>query len=85
MENNVLGTKSVKKLFLELSIPAVVAQIVNLAYNMVDRMYRASGGYRTYSFNGSWCDYADYHTHKCLQLFDRDGREPEGEHKNGRE
>lgn len=39
MENNVLGTKSVKKLFLELSIPAVVAQIVNLAYNMVDRMY----------------------------------------------
>lgn len=39
MENNVLGTKSVKELFIKLSVPAVVAQIVNLAYNMVDRMY----------------------------------------------
>lgn len=34
-----MGTGSVKKLLLQLMIPAVVAQIVNLLYNIVDRIY----------------------------------------------
>ncbi|MBQ9841103.1 MAG: MATE family efflux transporter [Erysipelotrichaceae bacterium] len=34
-----LGNKSIGKLFLQLAIPAVIAQIVNLLYNIVDRIY----------------------------------------------
>lgn len=36
---NPLATEKVSTLFIKLAIPAVVAQIVNLLYNMVDRMY----------------------------------------------
>ena len=34
-----MGSGSVKKLLLQLMIPAVVAQVVNLLYNIVDRIY----------------------------------------------
>ena len=34
-----LGTGSISKLLAQLAIPAVVAQIVNLLYNIVDRIY----------------------------------------------
>ena len=34
-----MGTGNVKKLMLQLMIPAVVAQVVNLLYNIVDRIY----------------------------------------------
>lgn len=34
-----LGTGSVGKLLFELALPAITAQIINLLYNMVDRMY----------------------------------------------
>ncbi len=37
--NDFLGTEPVGKLLLELSIPAIAAQIINLLYNMVDRIY----------------------------------------------
>ena len=33
-----MGTGSVGKLLAQLAIPAVVAQVVNLLYNIVDRM-----------------------------------------------
>lgn len=38
-ENKDLGTGSIGKLLLSLSIPAITAQVINLLYNMVDRMY----------------------------------------------
>ena len=34
-----MGTGSVKKLMMQLAIPAVVGQVVNLLYNVVDRIY----------------------------------------------
>ena len=34
-----LGKDNILKLFIKLSIPAVLAQLVNLLYNIVDRMY----------------------------------------------
>lgn len=34
-----LGTESVGKLFVKLSIPSVLAMLINLLYNVVDRMY----------------------------------------------
>ena len=36
---NELGTESVGKLLLRLSMPAIAAQVINVLYNMVDRMY----------------------------------------------
>lgn len=36
---NELGTKSIGKLLFSMSVPAITSQIVNVLYNMVDRMY----------------------------------------------
>lgn len=34
-----MGTGSIPKLLAQLAIPAVIAQIINLLYNIVDRIY----------------------------------------------
>jgi putative MATE family efflux protein len=34
-----LGTKSISKLLFSMAIPAITAQVINLLYNMIDRMY----------------------------------------------
>ena len=34
-----LGTMSVGRLLAKLSVPAITAQLINMLYNMVDRMY----------------------------------------------
>lgn len=39
MSENKLGTAPIKKLLFELALPAIVAQVVNVLYNVVDRMY----------------------------------------------
>ena len=36
---NKLGTQSIGKLLAELAIPSITAQIINMLYNMVDRIY----------------------------------------------
>ena len=36
-----LGTQPVGKLLLKLSIPTVVAQLINMLYNIVDRIFMA--------------------------------------------
>jgi len=38
-ENNFLGTQPVGKLLVQLAVPAITAQVINLLYNMVDRIY----------------------------------------------
>lgn len=38
-DNRILATEPVKGLLLKLSFPAITAQIVNVLYNMVDRMF----------------------------------------------
>lgn len=37
--NQDMGSGSIKKLLVQLAVPAVVAQIINLLYNVVDRIY----------------------------------------------
>lgn len=39
IQENELGTQSIGKLLFKMSLPAIIAQIVNVLYNMVDRMY----------------------------------------------
>ena len=38
-KENMLGTADVKTLLKQLAIPAITAQVVNVLYNVVDRMY----------------------------------------------
>ena len=38
-QTNEMATGNIPKLFFKLAIPAVVAQLVNLLYNIVDRIY----------------------------------------------
>ena len=38
-QENELGVKPVKKLLWKLAVPAIMAQIVNVLYNVVDRIY----------------------------------------------
>ncbi len=42
-ENSALGTAPMPKLMLKMAVPAVVAQVVNLLYNIVDRVYIGQG------------------------------------------
>lgn len=37
--NQDMGTGSVKKLMVQMAVPAVVGQVINLLYNVVDRIY----------------------------------------------
>ena len=39
MQNRDMGSGNVKKLMLSMAVPAVVGQIINLLYNIVDRIY----------------------------------------------
>lgn len=38
-KNDFLGTESIGKLLWKLSVPAIAAQLINLLYNLVDRVY----------------------------------------------
>jgi putative MATE family efflux protein len=42
-KNTILGTAPVPQLMLKMAIPSVVAQVVNLLYNIVDRIYIGQG------------------------------------------
>ena len=42
-QNSALGTAPIGKLMLKMAVPTVVAQIVNLLYNIVDRIYIGQG------------------------------------------
>ena len=41
-QNRDMGSGSIPKLLAQLALPAVVAQVVNLLYNIVDRICRRS-------------------------------------------
>ena len=48
-EDGRLGTEKIGKLMLELALPSVLAQIVNVLYNIVDRIYRADSDVGSFS------------------------------------
>lgn len=39
IEKNELGTKNIRKLLFSMAFPAIAAQLINLLYNLVDRVY----------------------------------------------
>ena len=66
-QNRDMGSGSIPKLLAQLALPAVVAQVVNLLYNIVDRIY--IGHMRT---DGRWPVYphfdADYRVCHAVRL-----------------
>ena len=38
-ENELMGTEKLSKLMLKMAIPSILAQIINILYNIVDRIY----------------------------------------------
>ena len=39
MSNHVMGSKPIPKLITSLAAPAIIAQFINILYNIVDRIY----------------------------------------------
>lgn len=37
--SNKLGTEKISRLLFQLALPAITAQIINMLYNIVDRIY----------------------------------------------
>ena len=60
--SNPMATGNIPKLLAQLAIPAVIAQIINLLYNIVDRIYigHIRSTYR------SWTFYSDPDASQCL-------------------
>ena len=38
-DSNILETKSVGTLFIKMAVPAVLSQLINILYNLVDKMF----------------------------------------------
>ena len=58
-QNNKLGEGSVGRLLLKLSLPAIVAQLVNLLYNMVDRIFAFEGNGTLKQYEGGYTEYLE--------------------------
>lgn len=57
-----LGTEPIGKLLFRLSIPTVVAQLINMLYNIIDRIYIGHiPGEGSLALTGVGRLYADYH------------------------
>ena len=74
--SNKLGTEKISRLLFQLALPAITAQIINMLYNIVDRIYIGPDGRR--------CLLSYYYINLCFQLSDRYGRSAPGFHSNGR-
>ena len=58
-----LGRDSIGKLLFKLAMPAIIAQLVNVLYNIVDRMFigRLQSGY-----GWSWGSLSNYNDSRCF-------------------
>ena len=65
-QQNELGTAPVGRLLLRLALPNIAAQIVNMLYNIVDRIY--------IGHNRCGRDLSDYHFDIGFQFLNRYGR-----------
>ncbi len=63
-----METGSIPKLLAQLAIPAVVAQVINLLYNIVDRIYIGHiPGNRSRRADGCRTFYSDSDAAECLR------------------
>ena len=61
-----LGTEPLGKLMVSLALPAVAAQLINLLYNIVDRIYIGHiKGYGDVALTGVG-DISNYYVNRCI-------------------
>ena len=65
-EKEFLGTAPIGKLLFRLSVPTVVAQLINMLYNIVDRIYIGHMWGRQLGAYWCGCLYADHHA--CFRI-----------------
>ena len=83
--SNELAAAPVGKLLFKLAVPTVIAQLVNLLYNIVDRIYighMPGTGSSALTGIGLCSDYLSYF---CFVSIDRSGRCPKSRHLHGAE
>lgn len=79
------GTGSIGKLLFSMAVPAITAQIINLLYNIVDRMYIGHiPVIGATALTGVGRDFSDYYTDHRFQFPDRHGRRGAGRNFYGR-
>ena len=79
-----LGTAPIGKLLFKLAVPTVVAQLINMLYNIVDRIYigHMPRGRKPCAY-GCWCMYADNYDNLGICSADCIRRCAEGVYLNG--
>ena len=60
-DKDFLGTEPIGKLLLRLAIPTLAAQLINMLYNVVDRIYRSYPEGRSFGSYGCRRVYAAYY------------------------
>ncbi len=66
-KDNRLGTENITRLMISLAIPSVLAQIVNVLYNIVDRIYIGRiPGVGAVALTGVGVTFPIIHDHFCL-------------------
>ena len=38
-DNRIMGTEKIPRLMIQMAIPSIIAQVINILYNIVDRIY----------------------------------------------
>ncbi len=61
-----LGTDNVGKLLFKLALPAIIAQIVNVLYNIVDRIFIGTNDRWRYCYGWSWNSISNNNNNICL-------------------
>ena len=54
-----MGTGSIRKLMFQMALPAVVGQVINLLYNVVDRIFEFDGNGHLQQYEGGYTDYIE--------------------------
>ena len=81
---NPLGTQPIGRLLVKLAIPTVIAQLINVLYNIVDRIYIGNIP-GTGAMAADWSRHylSDSDDYLRLRRLCRDGGRPSGQHADG--
>ena len=79
-----LGRDSIGKLLFKLATPAIIAQLVNVLYNIVDRIFIGRLPEGDLAMAGIGVAFPIIMLISADQCFNRNGRCPTRSHKNGR-
>ena len=82
-QENKLGTAPIGKLLVQMSLPAITAQVINALYNIVDRIYigHPRSGFTCTGITG--CSVSTDYDYFCICSTDWYGRRTKSRNRNG--